>query len=271
MPNHRQRIIHTTIACLALFTAAAAQAEVYSWTDASGNTVYSDRKTSGKASVTKPNGNPVNYYSAPKPTGTKPPVPSDSRDVTKKTGDKLDKLEAVDGNSNDPATFTEAQCQQNYQLSCDRVVNWKQYAREACGDEDRCKDPDYLDRKYRPRTVDELREVARRAAVRNNRTNDDIALFLKKKYSNYCENQAAMSCKRQRRSNCVDRVIAYCQDPRSLEMILAKYHNLTPDQKRNIIARAKAMATAGGSNELNYEQMISSLIDILVTQAVMGL
>ena len=256
--------ITLVLACLVSTGSGYVKADIYSWKDENGNTVYSDQKTSDKAQPSVQTKQTVNYYSAPQ----KPAPAADNAG-----GDSLATLEAVDeGDDTKAKPLTEKQCQQMYQRSCDQVQNWQKYARKACGNDARCDDPNYLDRKYRPRTTEELREVARKAAVRNNNNDDKIEEFLRKKYSNYCENQAAMFCRQQRNNaSCMAQMQSQCEDPRGLDQFLAKYHNLSPQEKKQIIEQAKAMATANGDDSLDYDQMIASLVDILITQALMGI
>jgi hypothetical protein len=166
---------------------------------------------------------------------------------------------------------TEQQCQQNYNRSCEQISNWQTYAKEQCGSDERCQDPDFLERKYRPRSNEELREIALRAAVRNNNQQQKIALFLTKKYTNYCENQAEMLCRNKLASNCEATMQFYCEDPRDLNDIFRKYDNLSAIEKQAIINKAKQLATASGDQQLDYEQVLASLIEILISQAMLGI
>lgn len=254
-------------ALLLLISSSLSLADIYRWKDAEGNTVYSDQQSSSQAKKAPLNNKSVNYYSAPKPKETaKTPMDSISADNTLAT---LEALE--DENSAAEAPLSEADCQQLYRRSCDEVVNWEKYARKACGNDSRCSDPDYLDRKYRPRSTAELREVARRAAVRKNNIDDKIDDYLRKKFSNQCENQAKYYCAQQRARNCMEVVVSQCEDPRSLNQVLAKYNNLTLNEKRAIVDKAKKMALASGEDSLNYDELIASLVDILISSAIMGL
>lgn len=270
MPNFCPSLFHPSLVAAAVLVGLSTigfdvNAEIYRWQDENGNTVYSDKHSSDKAHSAPTSDRPVNYFTAAN-TMDKPAK------ANADTSAALATLEAVDDGDEDKVKpLTEAQCQQLYQRSCDQVHNWQTYARKACGTDSRCDDPAFLDRKYRPRTIEELREIARRSAARNNRNDDNIEEFLKKKYSNYCANQSAMYCRQQRRSHCMDMVKTYCQDPRGLDDILAKYDNLSPAEKKQIIEKAKAMVTANGDNALSYDQMISSLIDILISQVAMGI
>ena len=64
---------------------------------------------------------------------------------------------------------------------------------------------------------------------------------------------------------------SYCEDPRELSDIFARYDNLTPNEKEQIIAKAKQLAMENGENQLDYEQLVVALIDILIQQALLGL
>ena len=256
------------ITWLALTATPSVCADIYRWTDENGNTVYSDQKRSEHAESTTPNHQSVNYYDKPKAK----PQPQKASAAT--TDGELATLEVVgdqeSGQQSDSQPLTEAQCQALFQLSCDEVINWKKYALEACGSDERCADPNYLDRKYRPRTIEELAAIARRAAVRNNNVDDKIDEYLRKKFSNQCENQAALYCQK-RGSRCMAQMTAQCDDPRSLGQVLAQYDQLTPLEKQAIIEKARQMATASGENSLDVDQMVASLAQILISQALLGL
>ncbi len=242
---------------------SSSYADVYRWKDADGNTVYSDKKPSDSAQPEQPRSN-VNYYAAPKK--------SDDQPQSTEALPPLVALEAVEEEASETeAGLTEVECQQSYKKSCDEVVNWKQHAKAECGDDPRCDDEDYLDRKYRPRSQEELITIANRAAIRNNRIDDQIDLFLKKKYSSYCEDQAEMYCQNQRISNCENKMELMCEDPRGLEDIFARYNNLSAVEKQAIIEKAKQIALSNNNSAVDFDKLISSLVDILISQALLGL
>lgn len=257
----KNTLVLCSLYCLCLLASTAAHAEIYSWTDSAGNTTYSDQKPSADAKPTE-SGNNINYYTAPPAVKSEP--------ISNTEPESLATLTPV-AEDEKPAAMTEKQCQQQYGKDCDSVNNWRQHALEKCGDDERCLDPAFLDKKYRPRTIEEQRKIAIRSAVRNNLHEKKIARFLTKKYSNYCANQAAMYCQSQRSNSCDAKMRSYCEDPRELEDIFARYDNLTLIEKKQVIAQAKEMAMANGDNQLDYEQIIVSLIDILISQALMGI
>lgn len=258
------RLSAVTAFSVLLLGSTLCQAEIYRWKDAEGNTVYSDQKQSESAEKATLKDKNVNYYAAPKakPATVKP---------IQQPVDTLATLEAMEDKAEDDGAMSEAECQQQYRRSCEQVDNWEKYALEDCGNDPRCDDPDYLDRKYRPRTTDEMREVARRAGVRKNNIDDKIDDYLRKKFTNQCENQARLYCQQQRSRNCLATVEAQCKDPRSLRQVLAKYDHLSPVEKQAIIEKASKMAVANGENSLDYDQLVASLVDILITSTLMGL
>ncbi|MEE8057068.1 MAG: DUF4124 domain-containing protein [Pseudomonadales bacterium] len=249
--------------CLTMVMATA-YAEVYTWTDGAGNIVYSDKKSSNDAKTSPPSSK-TNYYSAPKSV----------KKTSTKNAEPLAELATLtaEEESTDTATapLSERDCEQQYQRSCDEVDNWKKYALEACGNDPRCEDEDFLDRKYRPRSLEEILAIAHKAATRNNFLNKKIAQFLNKKYANYCENQAAMYCQNKPSSQCKAQMLHYCEDPRELQDIFNRYDNLSVIEKKEIIEKAKKLAIANGENSLDYEQMLASILEILISQALMGL
>lgn len=250
----------------------SASAEIYSWKNDAGNTVYSDQHRSGQA-ITETSTNSSNYYS-PKPNREKMDPVSETTGLTVKTSEAKEQhlatLSATTDQERLVQAMTESECQQLYRLSCDRVVNWKEYATDACGDDSRCLDDDFLDKKYRPRTTEEMRKIAQRAAIRNNLQDDKIALFLTKKYSNYCANQALMYCQNKRDTQCAATMRSYCDDNRNLKDIFQNYDDLSALEKQKIISRAKSLAMSSGANQLDYEQIVASLIELLISQALLG-
>ena len=253
--------LQLALLCLML-ACTAAHADVYSWKDSDGSTVYSDQKTSDQAKPAKA-GSTINYYTPP---------PSKPKQASTPLEEPLAVLSiAEDEPQASKAELTEQQCQQQYSLDCDHVKNWRRYAIERCGDDSRCEDPDFLEKKYRPRSIEEMQAIARRSAARNNLQGKKIAQFLTRKYSNYCENQAELYCTSQRSASCGAQMRSYCDDPRGLDDIFARYDNLTPNEKQQIIAQAKQLAMEGGENQLDYEAIAVALIDLLIQQALLGI
>ncbi|MGK0500211.1 MAG: hypothetical protein ACJAYG_001858 [Oceanicoccus sp.] len=249
-----------------LITASWSQAEVYSYQDDNGNTVYSDKKPSENARPSKSSAS-VNYFndSSAKPKQIQSlPTLEAFNDAIASTSESDNKGEDLE-----PA-MTEALCQQQYSRSCDKVENWLEYAKQDCRDDSRCDDLDYLERKYRPRSNAEIQKISRRAATRNNLAEKKIALFLQKRYTNYCADQAAMYCKSYD-NQCSNRMLSYCKDPRGLADIFQKYDNLSPLEKQQIIAKAKEMTIRSGMDDMDYEKLVAGLIDILISQAMMGI
>ena len=269
-----KRIIAITFTALS-FTGAiqsitAAQAEVYKSTDDAGNVVFSDQKPSENARP-ETTENTVNYFSSPTPSTTRSnaQVSSASKSSTKPSPTKLSKLSAEEETTNIPI-LTEEQCQEQYGRSCDEIINWLEYAKQDCTDDSRCDNPDFLDRKYRPRSNEEMRKIALRSAARNNNHEEKIALFLTKKYTNFCENQAALLCRNKLDRNCEAKIEFYCEDKRSLKDVFQKYDNLNAIERQAIIDKAKALALANGDDVLDYDKLVTSLIEILISQATMG-
>lgn len=264
-----RKLLSTPTLCLILSPLVLifpAHAQIYSWTNEAGNTVYSDQQSSEQARPSQPS-SPVNYYKAKNTTAHQPQSTSPAEEMAVlNTETELET--SAESASKEPS---EKQCQLRYQLSCEQVNNWKRYAIEACGNDSRCQDEAYLDRKYRPRTQDELLTIARRAGARNNMMEKKITEFLTTKYTSYCDNQAAMYCHNKTGSQCGQTILAYCKDPRGLQDIFQRYDNLSVSEKKQILATAKSMALAHNNNRLDYDQMISSLLEILISQAALGL
>lgn len=247
-----------------------ASADIYSWKNASGNTVYSDQRGRGKV-ITETTTNSTDYYSVTHENRADRTVSQHPGSTADSEQQHLATITSSTDLQQSPPTLTESECQQQYQLSCERVNNWKTYAIEACGDQERCGDDAFLDRKYRPRSIEEMQTIANRSAIRNNLQERKIALFLTKKYTNYCANQAAMVCQNRKDAQCAATLRSYCDDDRDLKDIFQRYDNLTALEKQQIIRQAKALAAAGGENQLGYGQIVASLIELLISQASLGL
>jgi len=266
---------------LTVFIAIAANADIYRSTDSQGNTLFSDQKPSIDAEA-EPTPAAINAYSPPMPVKKIPKQPQTGSSATSAGAAYLDTQknksasatakasEGLDAAENTVDTsWTEAQCQQRYGHSCERIVHWRKYALAACGSDPRCSDEQYLARKYQPVTRERLQQVARSAAIRNNRQDDEISEFLRRKYTNYCNHQSTMSCKHN--NQCQQSVLDACSDPRSLEQLFAHYQGLTPVEKQDIITRAKALSVDGGNNSASYQQRLGDLLSLLMKQALLGI
>lgn len=242
-----------------------AHADIYSSKDERGNSVFSDQNSSTSKTI-KSSGT-ANYYTPVTVLKTvklspKQPLPTGESQFS--AGRQAD-VESDRGNT---GARTEAECQREYSLSCDKIVNWKKHAITSCGNDSRCEDEEYLTRKYKPLPTQALLKIARRSAIRNNRDDDEITQFLKRKYTNYCENQASMTCSND--SDCNQKVLNTCKDPRSIEDIFSKYNNLTVSEKKKIIAQARALAMSNDANQQSYNKKIADLLSLLVTRTLLG-
>ena len=260
------------IACFVCLTPAV-HAQIYSYIDENGNRVYTDQKPlSEKGSAQKPiaTDGAVNFYSPPKrETAIKknnaPETPDTQLNASSNDIANTDSEGSGEGN------MTEQQCQEQYQLSCDRVVNWRRYALEKCGKKDpRCQDEEYLDAKYRPRTIEEMQTVARLAGQRNRR-DKEIAQFLLKEYTRYCSNQAEMYCKNKRSKQCKKAMEGFCSDSRDLNDVFNQYSNLSLAEKRKIIAKAQQLSTTSGKDQKAYQKVMADLLKLMVTKATLGI
>jgi len=254
----------------------AANADIYRSTDSQGNTVFSDQKPSIDAKA-EPAPAAINAYNPPVLT-SKTSEQSPTATAAVKTH-KLSNTAARSSAQTSPgkdaqdkkvdANWTEAQCQQHYGYSCERILQWKKYALDACGSDIRCGDEHYLARKYQPVTLQRLQQLARSAAIRNNRRSDEISDFLRRKYTDYCAHQSAMSCNRD--SQCQQSVLDACNDPRSLEQLFAHYQGLSPIEKQRIVAQANALNGGSTSNMASYQQRLGELLSLLLQQALLGI
>lgn len=72
---------------------------------------------------------------------------------------------------------SETKCQRTYGLSCEQVNNWQQHALYICkknGGTSKCLDAKYLAIKYQPRTLAELRRVAKNTKKRSKRKTSNV-------------------------------------------------------------------------------------------------
>lgn len=156
--------------------ASHADTEIYRSVDDSGNTSYSDRQPHASQRVTEEVTGRVNVYSDPQRQQQ-----NAQTEVTPDDEDTLHDLSTGDDDANvaipkitiSSEKLNEKRCQEIYGLDCDRVINWKKYAREKCGSDERCRDATYLDRKYRPRPLNETLKIAIKAGTRKNRKEDE--------------------------------------------------------------------------------------------------
>ncbi len=232
------------------------QAQIYSWVDEQGNRIYSDQKpASGQVSTTVQDSGTANYF---KPLSTQKKTPSSDEQQTQNDGPQPNDG-PTQGTSEAGGVMTEPFCQEVYQLPCDRIVNWKEYALDKCGSDDRCEDEGFLERKYKPLPIAEILNRANSAGARRNAQERKLMQYLRNKYSDQCENQIKAYCLRKPdRRACEITMIQVCEDDRTLEEMLARYNNLSPAQKRRVLALADEM-----SPTVDWEQAGRILGDIV--------
>lgn len=259
MQNRLFRHVNAFTATLLLCLSGTNYAEVYSWVDDSGNTVFSDQKSSSGANKTveRNSSATVNYYQPQQPT-----MP-----VLEVVEDELPIFSVEPISKRKQKQLNEAQCQETYGLDCDAVINWRQHAIEACGSNARCKDEEFLIRKYKPLTLAEKHQRTLRGAARHNRDEREIRQFLIRKYTPYCQQQAKQYCDYQRQGgNCIEKMENVCLDPRSLSQLLTQY-NLSVFEKEQIITKAKALITLQQEKDIN--ETITTIIDLIKLQAML--
>ena len=233
------------------------QAQIYSWVDEQGNRMYSDQKpASGQDSTTVQNSGTVNYFQ-PQPSQQRKSNPATEQPAQSLS---LQSSQSIANNSaGSSEEMTEADCQEIYQLPCDRVVNWEKYALEDCDNDDRCEDSGFLERKYKPLPIADIQSRANSAGARRNAQERKLMKYLRNKYSDQCENQVEAYCSRKPDSRACDvTMIQVCEDDRTLEQMLARYNNLSPAQKRRVLAMADEM-----SPTIDWEQANRILGDII--------
>jgi hypothetical protein len=258
------RLLFTILLGLAAYPIAA-NADIYSSKDEQGNSVFSDQNSSTSKTV-KSSGT-ANYYTPLKVLKTVKLSPKQTLPTTESQFSAGDEKEVANDHGG-KILRSESKCQQEYSLSCDKIVNWKKYAVTSCGNDSRCDDEEYLTRKYKPLPTQALLNIARRSAIRNNRGDDEITHFLKRKYTNYCENQASMSCSKD--DGCNQKILDTCKDPRSIEDIFSKYNNLSISEKKKIIKQAQALAISNNTDQQSYKKKIADLLSLLVTRTLLG-
>lgn len=263
------------------------RADIYRSVDSSGNTSYSDRETHSSQRITDSVKGGVNFYS-PLPASPQPEQQNSHTQAQESSEETLHDLIAEESRVTQPnlsspdnqlteGQLTEAECQEIYDLECDKVINWKKYALEKCGNDKRCKDPAYLDRKYRPRPVSEVLDVAHKAGNRKNRRDKVVQNYMTKRYSNLCRDQIENYCETRYRSgnekteNCIDLLRQSCKVDQNLNEFMAAYNQLTQVEKEKIIKQAKAKAMEEGEHSLNYAQLMQRVFDIYLTQYFIGI
>ena len=86
-----------------------------------------------------------------------------------------------------------------------------------------------------------------------------LVKYLKLKYTDQCEDQVTAYCDRMADSrSCKNTMMQTCEDDRSLEQMLALYDNLSPAQKKRVLAMADEM-----SPSIDWQQATRILSDII--------
>lgn len=148
------------------------QAQVVKWTDEHGKVHYGDkapeqyRESSEPVVLNEPN----LINSENQPLVQRRDVPAKNRPADEGRSESEDKNWFSD----------EAECQEVYGMSCDRVNNWRSYAEAACKQrkqEKNCADESYLETKYKPRTLEKIQRSA--ATASRKRTKEERMKELK--------------------------------------------------------------------------------------------
>ena len=233
------------------------QAQIYSWVDEQGNRIYSEQKpAAGQDSTTVQDSGTANYFQPQPSTQT---TQSPGKDQKPENLSLQSSHSKADSRSGTEDQMTEPYCQEIYQLPCDRVVNWKKYALDDCGNDDRCEDAGFLERKYKPLPIADIQRRANSAGARRNAQERKLMKYLRNKYSDQCENQIEAYCLRKPDSRaCEVTMIQVCEDDRTLEEMLARYNNLSPAQKTRVLALADEM-----SPTIDWEQATRIFGDII--------
>jgi hypothetical protein len=256
-------------------------ADIYSWIDAEGNRVYSDQKQQSQATTYTPQGdtNRLTQYKKAEPAEPATESTSQANTVIEALSSRNDNASSGDRGEEqdteqlptDPENMTEQQCQYTYGLSCERVIDWRKYALQACGDDERCRDNSYLERKYKPVSIAQSLKVAQRNGARRNMQEKRIQLFLLKKYTDYCAQQAQLLCSSPNNGmfgrSCVAQAESYCEDDRSLQEMLAKYDDLSIEQQKQVIAQAKQLTVNQPVEDI--AEILGDIVDILLAQALL--
>ncbi len=252
---------------LLLSLPALALAEIYSWVDDSGNRVYSDQKpASGEHQSLSADRAAVNYYQ-PSARSSRQPTASNKAAATVLHAEHS----TADDDGEQDSAMSEQQCQQDYGLSCERIANWQHYAREACGDDPRCDDASFLARKYQPVPLAQLRRQAQRIAAKRSRDREAIELFIRQRYSDYCEQRKAQLCRKGgafgNPASCEQQLAQYCEQDGELEDLLARHPELTPLEKQRYLALADKLQAEQQWEEL--QQLLQQLLEVALTQAAL--
>lgn len=260
---------------LSFATMSHVSAEVYRYTAEDGSTVYSDQSVKGadakqvdverlqqrSNSYSEPqNSDTATISYLPDPTANRLSDLSSEFNADEGANSAVTTDGAIIDPNTDPTKLSEKQCQELYGTDCDHLVNWRKYALEACGHDTRCSDEAFLQRKYQPRLLSEVHKIAYGAARRDNHQTREVELFLLRKYTGFCEQQAVQAC-RSKSSKCISQKVNQCEDPRSLEDFLSQY-KLTTEEKKVIIARAKELNST--KNQQDLQRLIGNMVDLII-------
>lgn len=137
-------------------------------------------------------------------------------------------------------------CQAVYGLSCEEVDNWQPRAMQRClrSGRDDCNDAAALERRYKPRPLAETREIARRAALRNNRDQAKALHELQLLFTDYCAVRVELYCSDKKDSKaCEKKFGRNCRDSKDFDAVLAQYSKLSPSEQARIRQVAKEFGT----------------------------
>jgi hypothetical protein len=177
---------------------------------------------------------------------------------------------------------------------------WLENARAACasdyGDE-RCDDQHFLQQEYAPETILSTQEIARRAAVRKNRAEKKAFQEVMLKYTGLCDLKPEQYCTSKNKASCITQLqqscavirqqvaaceqqtVQYCaqhpgkskciaamknqcdREDQSIDEILAKYPELSPNQKAKV--KQVAAELEKNSDKSVYSALASTFLQLL--------
>lgn len=161
LSRDKQHLPFTLLISFAMLFSASSLGDIVKWIDENGKVHYGDVV-------------PEKYREHAETIDTTPANILESQHTstfpkTEQTLKKEKKTQPKHSNSTSSALTNEKKCQKIYGISCDQVNNWEERAKNECLSKNggkKCNDLNYLETKYKPRTLKEKRLQATRNSNR---------------------------------------------------------------------------------------------------------
>ncbi|HUH36335.1 MAG TPA: hypothetical protein VL027_00165 [Spongiibacteraceae bacterium] len=272
-----RRAVFSVVVLAMLGGVVNAAETVYQWRNADGGLMVSDQKPAPGIEYNSHTPRPGNISVSPasaaaaqsqQPITTPNPTSTPGATRTDSSAPATAASARTTGSTRDSAANAEPRdCEAVYGMSCEQVDSWETWAREQCGDDTRCSDPRYLERKYKPVPLADTRAIARRAAVRKNTTKREFTEYLMHTFTDMCAAQTRHSCPDLKTGNCVQLMRA-CQHDLQTSRLKVRLERLSPSQREELRQLADQYVADNSGNVQQLHYLLRKALSLMLLPAL---